>query len=270
MTIEGNDGRGGRRLTGVMILHGFTANLESVRPLFESVRQTGLELVTPLLRGHGQASPDALRGVTWHDWLDDAAHALIAAAGTGGTLVVLGHSMGSLLALQLAARYPELVDSVILATPPLRIVSPLAPGRPLHFLAPLVGRVVDRWDMQACFADPEVAIMPEQYRWAPTRAILSMFDLLEATIPVMSEVRAPALILHGRHESIVLPESAGLVMQALGTPAADKRVAWFEKTDHQIFCDCERLAAVNEVTGFIARRIEAGRPIPVPGLAKSR
>ncbi|NTV02312.1 MAG: alpha/beta fold hydrolase [Chlorobiaceae bacterium] len=258
MRIEGIDSRNGRRLTGVMILHGFTANLESVKPLFEAVGRTGLELFTPLLRGHGQASPDALRGVTWLDWLDDAERAMAAATGAGGKLVVIGHSMGALLALQLAARHPDLVDSVILATPPIRIASLLAPGRPLHFLAPLVSMLVDRWEFQSRFADPADAIIPENYRWAPTRTIMSMFELLEATMAVMNRISAPTLILHGRHDSSILPESAGMVMQAIGTPAAEKRVEWFEKTDHQIFCDCERDRAVSAVSGFIVRRIAAG------------
>ena len=255
MTIEANDGHNGRKLIGVLILHGFTANLESVRPLFEPIGRTGLELVTPLLRGHGEPSPEALRGVTWHDWLDDAERALAKAAGNGGKLAVLGHSMGALLAMQLAARHPSLVDSIILATPPLLLSSLLAPDRPLHFLAPLVSLVVDRWEFQPRFADPANAVMPEQYRWAPTRTILSMFELLEETLRIMGRVQVPALVLHGRNESIVLPESAGMVMDAIGTPAAQKRVLWFEKTDHQIFCDCERELAVKAVCDYIDDRV---------------
>ena len=255
MTINGIDGQNDRRLTGVMILHGFTANLESVRELFKPIGRTGLDVVAPLLRGHGQDSPDALRGVTWYNWLDDVERAIADAAGPDGKLIVLGHSMGALLALQLAARCPELVDSIILATPPLRLVSPLAPGRPFHFLAPVVRMLIDRWDFKPCFADPVRAIKPEQYRWAPTETILSMFELLQATIPVMGRVTVPALILHGRHESIVLPESAELVMQAIGTPASEKRVVWFEKSDHQLFCDCERELAIGTVCEFIVQRL---------------
>ncbi len=257
MTIEPNGGRNGRKLTGVLILHGFTANLESVRPLFETIGRTGLELVAPLLRGHGEASPDALRGVTWHDWLDDAELALTRAAGNDGKLAVLGHSMGALLAMQLAARHPSLVDSLILATPPLRLSSILAPGRPLHFLAPLVSLMFDRWEFQPRFADPATAIMPEQYRWAPTRAILSMFELLEATESLLGRIEAPTLVLHGRHESIVLPESAGMLMEGIGTPETEKRVAWFDKTDHQIFCDCEREEVIDAVSDFVSRRMGA-------------
>jgi carboxylesterase len=244
-----------RRLTGIVILHGFTANLESVRELFNPLGRFDLKIAAPLLRGHGAASPDQLRGVTWKAWLDDAERALETLTGIDGKAVVLGHSMGALLALHLAARHPELIDSVILATPPIRLTSLLSPGRPFHFLAPLVSRFVDRWGMEAKFADPRNAIIPKQYDWAPTKTILSMFDLLEETMRITCRVRVPALIMQARHESIVLPESAEMLLHAIATPPEKKSIVWFEKTDHQIFCDCERKAAIDTTVRFIANRI---------------
>ncbi|MCE1272971.1 MAG: alpha/beta fold hydrolase [Chlorobiaceae bacterium] len=256
MTIDGVDRRSDRQLTGVMILHGFTANLESVRTLFEPVAKTGLKLITPLLRGHGEQSPEELRGVTWQDWFSDAESALMDAAGNHGKVIVIGHSMGALLTLQLAARHPELVDSIVLATPALRLASLLAPDRPLNFLAPLLSMLIDRWEFEPCFADPENAIIPRQYSWAPTRTILSMFDLVHSTRSILSRVSTPVLIIHGRNERIVLPESADIVLREISTPQSEKSVFWFDKTDHQIFCDCERDAAVSAVMDYVSRRID--------------
>lgn len=244
-----------RSLTGILILHGFTANLDSVRELFAPLGRLDLKLSAPLLRGHGTSSPDHLRGVTWKEWLADAEEAFDALTGNEGKAVVIGHSMGALLALQLAARHPERVDSVILATPPIRLVSVLGPGRPLHFLAPLISRVVDRWEMKTRFTEPGNAIIPKQYDWAPTKSILSMFDLVTETTGVLDRVRVPALILHGRRESIVRPESAGMILNAIATPPEQKGIVWFEKTDHQIFCDCEREAVVETAAGFVAERL---------------
>lgn len=244
-----------RRLTGVVILHGFTANLESVRELFGPLGRFDLKIASPLLRGHGASSPDELRGVTWTEWFEDAERALETLSGTGGKAVVIGHSMGALLALQLAARRPELVDSVILATPPVRLTSLLGPGRPLNCIASFISQFVDRWGMESKFADPANAIMPKQYDWAPTKSILSMFDLLEETLRITGRVSVPALILHCRNESIVLPESAEILLRSLATPPEKKSIVWFEKTDHQIFCDCERKAAVDAAVRFVADRL---------------
>jgi carboxylesterase len=221
----------------------------------EPLRRLGLEVVAPLLRGHGEQSPEGLRGVTWRDWLEDAERALTNSAAHDGKLVVIGHSMGALLALHLAARHPELVDSVILATPPIRLASLLAPGRPLNFLAPIVSLLVDRWVLTTRFADPDNAIRLNHYQWAPTMAILSFFDLVNETQHLMDRILVPALILHGRNESIVLPESADIVLNSISTSQEKKSIVWLEKTDHQIFCDCERKAAVEAAVGFITNRI---------------
>lgn len=248
-----------------MILHGFTANLDSVRELFPPLRAMGLRLNAPLLKGHGSSSPDELRGVVWQDWLSDAERALKTFAGADGCVVIIGHSMGALLALHLAARYPEMVDSLVLVTPAIRLVSLLAPGRPLHFLAPLISRFLDRWGLQTTMADPGKAIMPNQYGWAPTRTILSFFDLVANSESVLGKVRAPVLILHNRKESIVLPESADIVYRRIATPAAQKRIVWLERSDHQVFCDCERAVAVGAAVDFIAERFGGCRAHPETG-----
>jgi len=253
-----------RRLSGVLIIHGFTANLESVRSLFEPLERLGLSLSAPLLRGHGGASPDELRGVTWQDWMADTEGELKKLAGTGGKVVVIGHSMGALLALRHALRHPNLVDSVVLATSPIRLFSLLAPGRSLHFLAPLVSRVVDRWGFSPTFADPANALMPKQYDWAPTRTILSMFELIDETERVMNRVQKPALILHARHETVVRSESAEIIYRAIATSQEQKSIIWFDKTDHQIFCDCERHRAIDSVVSFVANRQVVDRRRPAP------
>lgn len=242
-----------------MILHGFTSNLDSVRELFDPLKNLGLPVVAPLLRGHGEHSPDALQGIGWNDWLLDAEKALRSSSGPEGKLVVVGHSMGALLALHLASSHPALVDSVVLATSPFRLASILSPGRPMHFLAPFVSRLVPRWNLETLYADPDGSIKPSHYQWAPTSAIISFFDLVDETLPLLDAVTVPALIMQCRHDSIVLPESAEILMNGLATPAADKSVVWFETSGHQLFCDCERKTAVASVVDFVSARVAASQ-----------
>jgi len=84
-----------------------------------------------------------------------------------------------------------------------------------------------------------------------------MFELLEETMRITGRVRVPALILQARHESVVLPESAEILTRAIATPPEAKSIVWFDKTDHQIFCDCERKAAVDAVVSFVSKRFPA-------------
>jgi carboxylesterase len=84
---------------GLLLLHGFSGSTATFAVLEPALVQAGFVVQVPLLRGHGRDSPQALAGVTWSDWLDDASTALAELrARAGGSVIVLGHSMGALLA----------------------------------------------------------------------------------------------------------------------------------------------------------------------------
>ena len=52
---------------GVLVLHGFTGNPQSMRPLAEALAKAGLTVDMPLLPGHGTAVEDMLP-TRWEDW----------------------------------------------------------------------------------------------------------------------------------------------------------------------------------------------------------
>ena len=99
---------------GVLIIHGLTANPDTVREIEPSVKQLGVPYRMPTLRGHGARSPEALRGVTWHEWLSDAECAIQDLLTESEKVIVIGHSMGGLVALNLAADSQGEIDSLIL------------------------------------------------------------------------------------------------------------------------------------------------------------
>ena len=49
---------------GVLLLHGFTGNPDTMRPLQAPLEALGLEVSLPLPRGHGAPSPQALQGAS--------------------------------------------------------------------------------------------------------------------------------------------------------------------------------------------------------------
>ena len=79
---------------GVLILHGFTANPDHLLELHACIQALGLPTRVPVLRGHGAPSPEALRGVSWCDWVADAEVALQALLTTSERAIIVGHSMG--------------------------------------------------------------------------------------------------------------------------------------------------------------------------------
>jgi carboxylesterase len=208
----------------------------------------------PILCGHGADSPDALRGVTWQDWVADAETALRDLLSEAERAIVFGHSMGGLVALTLAADQGAVLDSVAVAAAAVQLTSPLAPGRPLHVLAPLLGRFLDRIDRPPVYADRSLARHDTNYAWAPSDAVLSLLAFSKRTRRRLAEVKAPTLVLQSRNDSTVAPESAEIIYEGIATPPSQKRIIWFEETEHEMFRDCEREATSAAVARWVRER----------------
>ncbi len=245
-----------RSLFGVLVIHGFTATLDSVQSLTHSLRELGIPLSVPLLTGHGASSPEALRGVKWERWMADAEEALQKLALEAEKIIVIGHSMGALLSSNLAVRYQEKIDSLVLATPPIKLVSVLAPGRPFHFAAPLLGKIFRNWELKSDFSEAACTTCTPHYSWVPTDAIISLFDLIKKSRQLPARITVPVLIIHCRKERTVRPESAVMLYHGLATPPSEKSLIWLEHSGHQLFCDCEKEKAVEAIIDYISRRIE--------------
>ena len=241
---------------GVLIIHGFTSSLDCVNALRPPLQALGLAVRMPILRGHGAESPEALRGVTWHDWVADAETALENLLADAEWAIVVGHSMGGLVTLTLAADHPDVIDSIVVAAAAVQLATPFAPGRPLHFLAPLLVRLLDKVDMPPAYADPALAQYDTNYPWTPTDAVASLFEFAAVTRRRLPEVRAPVLILQSRRDTTVAPGSAHIIHDGISTPPDRKHIVWFEVTEHEMFRDCEREAAVATVVDYVRERAD--------------
>jgi len=246
------------------MIHGFASSPDAMHALESPVRALGLPYQIPILRGHAAASPEALRGVTWHDWQSDCESALQDLMQEVERAIVIGHSLGGSLALLLAADHADKIDSLVLAAAAIQPASALAPGRPLGFLLPLLGLLLKRWDLPPTYTDMTLARSDTDYRWAPMDAILSSIAFTAVARRRLADVRTPALILQSRKDGFVAPVSAEIIDGAITTAPESKHIIWFEKTDHEIFRDCERETAVQVVMNYIQDRMKMERSKVLP------
>lgn len=238
----------------MILLHGFTSGpfaFEFLVPLLEG---RGIPLTVPTLSGHCLDSWKEMSGFTREHWLEDARVALESHVDRHGSGLMVGHSMGGLLALNLAADNPGAVDGLVLAGTPLLLASPFGPGRPLGFLEPLMKGLFRSWDMTPFYTDPSMLETDRNYRRAPMASISELMALAEATEKRLHEVTVPTLILQGRRDRRAHWKSADMIRRGLSTPDDRKRVILFEKTDHEMFRDCEREPVIREVLGYLVRQ----------------
>ncbi len=238
---------------GVLLLHGFTSSLATVDKLIAPLEERGIPYTLPTLRGHGTRSED-LRGVTWHHWYEDGERALDALLDRCARVVVMGLSMGGLVALHLAALRPERLAGLVLVAPALRLD---IAGAALIPLLARTGRHAAVDPLRA-FADRSLAVGSTNYADAPIAAVHSLIGFGKLVERELPRVHVPLLILYPPHDRVVRPESARIIHDRSGTPAAEKRLLAFEHSGHEMLQDRQRDEVIAAIMAFIAERSAAG------------
>ena len=180
------------------------------------------------LPGHG-ASPDApLDSVpAYATWLGETMRRF----GTG-PITLVGHSMGSLIALETAARHPDFVSGLILIS--------TAGRMPVHrdLLAAAQAR------------DPEAAAMVMKWSLPDDPGVLATdlaaCDSYGNAVELAEAVRCPSLLLLGQYDVMTKPKAA----QPLAAALQDARIVVIAGAGHML--PLERPAEVNEaITLFL-------------------
>ncbi len=235
----------GKAPLGVLVLHGFTSDIHCVDPLVAPLDQAGLPYRFPILRGHGTHYRD-LVGTTARDWYEDAENALLDLAGEVSHVVVVGLSMGGLVALELAARHRDLVAGVVTVAAALRFQDPLAG------LSPVLAKVVRFWPSPNAYNDPDLRRRENRnYPKFATDAFASLYAYSREIPNLLSFVKAPILILHSKRDQVIAPRSATIIHEKVSSK--DRSLVWFERSGHEMLLDCEREAVVATIMGFIER-----------------
>jgi carboxylesterase len=233
---------------GVLIVHGFTGSLDTVRAVVPVAEGLGLPWRMPVLRGHGTRYED-LDGVRYLDWYEDGLAALKDLQQEADRVVVVGLSMGGLVALRLAMEHGEHISGLVLLAPALRFADPLVP------LTPLIKIFFRYWDNPNSFADQELAKACTNYPKFPTAAFGQLLDFGHEVERRLHEVKVPVTTLYSRKDRTIHPIAMKLLEDKLGS--RDKQFVYFEKSGHEMLQDCETDAVVSAIEEAIRRHLEA-------------
>jgi carboxylesterase len=241
----------------VVAFHGFGGTAAELRPMLDRIAEAGYAVDAALLPGHG-ARVEALQDVTFDDWMAAARSRVRAAVGRYGRVVVVGFSLGSLIAMHLAsekdgegdgagglAGIAVLANAVRLrlhSSLPLGLVDRMGWSMPdVFLLKPRAGDLVDRSALSRLYA----------YDRHPMRSALEVYRAGARTRAIAPRITCPTLVLHGRRDLVCQWRNAPWLADAVS--ARDVSLRIFEKSAHVLACDAERDAVAQEVAAFVER-----------------
>ncbi len=214
---------------GALVLHGFTGNPASVRPLAASLAEAGLAVELPRLPGHGTTWQELGR-TTWHDWSREAHAALEILAARTRRRIVVGLSMGGLLGLHLAATRPGLLDGIVAINPALRLHH--------HPLLRFVGTLKHVLRSYPAPMTDDIAlpgVSEHAYDRVPLAALDSLLELQRTA--ALEDVTAPLLVMTSRTDHVVPPEASGEVLARVAS--VDREQVWLERSLHVATLDAD-------------------------------
>ncbi len=244
----------------VVLAHGLAEHLGRYRHVAEHLAGRGWAVAGADHRGHGRSAgrQGDLRDLALA--VDDL-DAVVAWADVSGPVVLLGHSMGSLVVLEAARRAPQrwhalVVSGVALdaghdiAAPAVAVLRRLAAVVPTARLTPPL-------DVDQICSDPAVT---QAYRDDPlvdhgrprlgtARAILDAVDRIRAGASGLGSL--PILFVHGRDDQITPVSGAEWLVGELA--GADVTLSVHEGL-HEVLNGARRHAVLTEISGWLEAR----------------
>jgi carboxylesterase len=206
----------------------------------------GVEL--PLLPGHGTDIADLLP-TRWEDWSGAADAAYAALAARSDVVVVVGLSMGGMLAVWLAEQHPEIAA--------IAVVNPLlAPPGP--DVVALVESMADGGEEVAPGIGSDIAkegVTESAYPGLPLRAALSLFAATADVEANLESVTCPVLLFTSTQDHVVEPKSSQLLVERAKGPVEQ---VVLERSYHVATLDWDKEEIEARTVEFL------GAVVPVP------
>jgi carboxylesterase len=257
---------GGR--LGFLLIHGLGGTPMELRYVAHGLAGAGHSVHVPQLAGHC-GTVDQLKATHWTDWYDSVEREHDRLKGRCGAVVVGGLSVGSILALHLAAMRPESVNGLALYAPSLwldgwgvpwhaslfRLVTqkwcadwfPFAERHPWGIKDPRLRSLVERAIKSGDSSRAGVAALPGSL-------MLELRWLVQRVRSEIGDVCQPALIIHPREDDRASLRNLHFLQSSLGGLT---ETVVLNDSYHLVTLDRQRQLVVARTLEF-AQRLQEG------------
>ncbi|GAA4864564.1 carboxylesterase [Paenibacillus vulneris] len=233
-------GHGERASTHIMMIHGFTSSPAEFRRLGYYLHDIGYTVDGILLPGHG-TSPEDMMTTGWKDWSGHVVQHYDAIKNRNGKqVIVIGHSMGGLLAMKLAME--RRLEGVISLSAPIFLKSRKT------IMAVLLKYVMNYMEAKPAAAD---YIIEEActYTKMPVPCIVDLRKLMKLVKSRLEKVHVPIFIAQGERDGVVRPKSAAYIYQHVSSQM--KQLTYYPDSSHAVLLDKEREKVYEDIHRFV-------------------
>jgi carboxylesterase len=247
-------GHGTRASIGLLLVHGFTGNPVSMRPLGEALAAAGFTVDVIRLPGHGTHWRD-MRETRYADWRREVVRAFEALRKRCSSVVAVGLSMGGTLVLDLACSHTKDLAGVV-------TINPLILNREglVAKLAPFLERIIPVVPAKAAgLAENDIA-KPGQdeqaYAMVPAAAGNSLIAELPRLREQLKGLKLPVLVAHSAQDHSVAPENSRELLKTLDRDNTTELL--LERSYHVATLDYDFELLVERITSF-ADKVAGGK-----------
>lgn len=229
--------------TGVLFIHGFTGGTYEVQPFVTYVKKnTDWAVEVPTLPGHGVTLD--LRHVSSQNWLMEAELAMRKLRKRVDRVIVVGFSMGGLIAMYLALRYP--VDKLILLSAAARYISPRVLLEDVRII--ITESITKKYTPNTFYH-----LFNYKLTHTPLRATFEFLKIVKTVQPYYKAIQCPVCIVQGEKDGIVPISTAQHLYKELGS--VDKKLITSPVGKHHICYSADNEKWFSQVLQFMQKKI---------------
>jgi len=201
---------------GCFIIHGFGGSIKEILPLAQYLDKEGFITCCPQLKGHTGKRRD-LSHVRYTDWIESAENELKQFKSQCEYIVLIGFSMGGLIAVNLAAKYG--IDAMVTLNMP-----------------------IFHWDFNIITQNIWEDLKNKKCKYIkhylkasfnkPLYSLINFKILLHSTKPLLKKIRCPIFIVQAMEDDTVQHRSADYIYNNVSS--SNKEVKYYRGSGHLI------------------------------------
>jgi carboxylesterase len=238
---------------GCLCIHGFMASPSEVYWQSLHLAEQGYTLYAPRLPGHG-GDYRAMAHMRWQDWYDGVLNSWHVLRAQCDQVFVVGHSMGGMLGILLAASVS--VDGlIVLAAPVIFRHRLVALANWLKYARPFTDQS-DKTNLAQMVREEQMRRSEAvngrvRYETWSTSAVYELYTLAGVVREHLPEVKAPLLAVYSEGDQTVSLENRDYIISHVGSKQVEQQT--LQQSDHILTMDSERDTVFQWVAAFIAR-----------------